>query len=98
MTDKVRLASVGLGRWARVLARGVQRSDKVELYSCFSRREESRNALEEVVAALERGNTTLEQSLALWERGEALAKRCQTWLDGARERIAAAAEPAPDQD
>jgi predicted dehydrogenase len=47
MTDKVRLASVGLGRWARVLARGVQRSDKVELYSCFSRREESRNAFME---------------------------------------------------
>jgi exodeoxyribonuclease VII small subunit len=55
--------------------------------------EESRAALEAVVGALERGNTSLEQSLALWERGEALAQRCQTWLDGARERIAAAAEP-----
>ena len=37
MTDKVRLAPVGLGRWARVLARGAQRGDAVELYSCFSR-------------------------------------------------------------
>jgi predicted dehydrogenase len=35
--DRVRLASVGLGRWARVLARGAQRGDAVELYSCFSR-------------------------------------------------------------
>ncbi len=40
--DKVRLASVGLGRWARVLGRGAQRSDKVELYSCFSRDPEKR--------------------------------------------------------
>lgn len=42
MTDKVRLASVGLGRWAQVLARGAQRGDKVELYSCFSRSEDKR--------------------------------------------------------
>lgn len=40
--DKVRLASVGLGRWARVLGRGAQRGDKVELYSCFSRDPEKR--------------------------------------------------------
>lgn len=44
MEDKVRLASVGLGRWARVLARGAQRGDAVELYSCFSRDEERRRA------------------------------------------------------
>ncbi|HYJ27822.1 MAG TPA: exodeoxyribonuclease VII small subunit, partial [Nocardioides sp.] len=30
---------------------------------------------------------TLEESLALWERGEALAKVCQQWLDGARKRL-----------
>ncbi len=54
--------------------------------------EESRAALEGVVGALERGNTSLEQSLALWERGEELAQRCQSWLDGARERIVAATE------
>lgn len=52
--------------------------------------EQSRDALAAVVAALEQGNASLEQSLALWERGEALAQRCQDWLDGARERIAAA--------
>lgn len=44
MTEKVRLAPVGLGRWARVLARGALRGDVIELYSCFSRSEEKRNA------------------------------------------------------
>lgn len=47
MSDKVRLASVGLGRWARVLARGAQRGDTVELYSCFSRSEDKRTAFME---------------------------------------------------
>lgn len=46
MTDKVRLAPVGLGRWARVLARGAQRGDKVELYSCFSRDAAKREAFQ----------------------------------------------------
>src|ERR671933_770351 len=45
--DKVRLASVGLGRWARVLARGIQRGDRVEIYSCFSRDEAKRTAFQE---------------------------------------------------
>lgn len=44
MEDKVRLASVGLGRWARVLARGARRGDVVDLYSCFSRDEGRRRA------------------------------------------------------
>jgi predicted dehydrogenase len=47
MEDKVRLASVGLGRWARVLARGAQRGDVVELYSCFSRSEDKRKAFQD---------------------------------------------------
>src|SRR5918997_4959736 len=45
--DKVRLASVGLGRWARVLARGIQRGDQVEIYSCFSRDEAKRTKFQE---------------------------------------------------
>lgn len=49
-----------------------------------------RDALAQVVAELERGGTTLEQALALWERGEELAQRCEEWLDRARARIAAA--------
>ena len=44
MADKVRLAPVGLGRWARVLARGAQRGDVIELASCFSRDQGRREA------------------------------------------------------
>ena len=49
--------------------------------------EAAREELVEVVRSLEQGGTTLEESLALWERGEALAKACQAWLDGARKRL-----------
>ena len=49
--------------------------------------EEAREELVEVVRRLEAGGTTLEESLALWERGEKLATICQEWLDGARERL-----------
>ncbi|HEY0119932.1 MAG TPA: exodeoxyribonuclease VII small subunit [Cellulomonas sp.] len=52
--------------------------------------EQARDELVAVVARLEAGAGSLEDSLALWERGEALATRCQQWLDGARERLAAA--------
>lgn len=51
--------------------------------------EQARDALVEVVTRLESGAGTLDESLALWERGEALAARCQEWLDGARERLEA---------
>ena len=54
--------------------------------------EEARAELIEVVRALETGGTTLEESLALWERGEKLATICQEWLDGARKRLDAALE------
>ena len=49
--------------------------------------EQARAELLEVVRALEQGGTTLEESLALWERGEQLAQTCQAWLDGAREKL-----------
>lgn len=52
--------------------------------------EQAREELVEVVRRLETGGVTLEESLALWERGEALASVCQQWLDGARERLDAA--------
>jgi exodeoxyribonuclease VII small subunit len=59
--------------------------------------EQARAELEEVVRRLEAGGVPLEDSLALWERGEALAQRCQEWLDGARQRLATAHEsPADD--
>jgi exodeoxyribonuclease VII small subunit len=49
--------------------------------------EQARGELASVVERLEAGGTSLEESLALWERGERLAAICQHWLDGARERI-----------
>ena len=52
--------------------------------------EDARAELIEVVQRLEAGGTTLEESLALWERGEKLATVCQEWLDGARARLDAA--------
>lgn len=51
--------------------------------------EEARDELMSVVANLEAGGTSLEESLTLWQRGEDLAKICQEWLDGAREKLAA---------
>lgn len=52
--------------------------------------EQARDELHEVVRRLESGGVSLEESLALWERGEALAAACQRWLDGARARLDAA--------
>lgn len=49
--------------------------------------EQARDELVEVVRRLEAGQTSLEDALRLWERGEALADRCQTWLDSARARL-----------
>lgn len=54
--------------------------------------EAAREELVDVVRQLEAGGTTLEESLALWERGEKLATICQEWLDGARARLDAAIE------
>ena len=59
--------------------------------------EQARDELTDVVRRLEAGGTTLEESLVLWERGEALAELCQRWLDGARARLDAARSPGPDQ-
>lgn len=52
--------------------------------------EQAREELTEVVRQLEAGGATLEESLGLWERGEALATICQEWLDGAKARLEAA--------
>ena len=52
--------------------------------------EQARDELVRVVTELEQGSATLEQSLALWERGEALARRCEEWLLGAKQRLDAA--------
>lgn len=49
--------------------------------------EQARTELIQTVERLEAGGAGLEESLALWERGEALARRCEAWLDGARARL-----------
>ena len=54
--------------------------------------EEARAELLDVVRTLEQGGASLEESLALWERGERLAQVCQEWLDGARQRLEAVVE------
>ncbi|MEU2947062.1 exodeoxyribonuclease VII small subunit [Nocardiopsis alba] len=54
--------------------------------------EESREELNNVVRKLESGGLTLQESLALWERGEELARTCERWLEGARARLAAAVD------
>lgn len=58
--------------------------------------EQARDELVTVVQRLEAGGTTLEESIALWERGEQLAAICQRWLDGARARLDAVMEAGND--
>ncbi|MBL1099144.1 exodeoxyribonuclease VII small subunit [Streptomyces coffeae] len=60
--------------------------------------EQARDELVEVVRRLEAGGTSLEESLALWERGEELAKVCRRWLEGARARLDAALADSGTED
>ncbi|GAA4179747.1 hypothetical protein GCM10022287_32610 [Gryllotalpicola koreensis] len=59
--------------------------------------EQARDELVRVVSELEQGNANLEQSLQLWERGEALARRCEEWLIGAKARLDAARQGQADE-
>jgi exodeoxyribonuclease VII small subunit len=56
--------------------------------------EQARDELAEVVRALEQGGLSLDESVALWERGEALARRCEEQLAGARDRVQAVLDRA----
>ncbi|HEY4536767.1 MAG TPA: exodeoxyribonuclease VII small subunit [Enteractinococcus sp.] len=61
--------------------------------------EQARTELIQTVERLEAGGAGLEESLALWERGEALARRCEAWLQGARVRLEEVrAQTQPPQD
>lgn len=51
--------------------------------------EQARDELASIVSRLEGGTETLEESMRLWERGEALAAHCERWLDGAQRTITA---------
>ena len=59
--------------------------------------EAARDELVDVVKVLEQGGLDLDASLALWERGEALAKRCEEHLAGARKRVETALAHAEDE-
>ena len=60
--------------------------------------EEARGELAEIVGKLEAGGLTLEESLALWNRGEEVARVCTDWLDKAQAVLDAAAEDTDDAD
>lgn len=60
--------------------------------------EQARDELVKVVAELETGSATLENSMKLWERGEALADRCEQWLSGARAQLEKAAKKKPTKE
>ncbi len=57
--------------------------------------EAARDELASVVQRLEAGGLSLEESLALWQRGEELAATCQQWLDQARARVQQDTDPSP---
>lgn len=52
--------------------------------------EAARDELAAIVTSLEKGTASLDESVTMWERGEALAARCEEWLTGARARLEAA--------
>jgi exodeoxyribonuclease VII small subunit len=54
--------------------------------------EQARDELISIVAQLEGGQIGLEASMTLWERGEALASHCNTWLDGAEAKLTTGSE------
>lgn len=61
-------------------------ADKLPEVSTLSY-EQARDELVAIVDSLEKGTASLDESVTLWERGEALAKRCEEWLAGARQRL-----------
>lgn len=56
--------------------------------------EQARDELAAIVESLEKGTATLDESVSMWERGEALAKHCEEWLTGARKRLESARKAA----
>lgn len=60
--------------------------------------EQARAELVDTVRRLEQGGSTLEESIGLWERGEELARICQSWLDGAKARFDKAIAAQNDRD
>ena len=60
--------------------------------------EQSMQALEDLVARMETGEMTLEESLAAYERGVGLYRRCQGALEQAELRVRLLSDPGnPDE-
>ena len=59
--------------------------------------EQARDELITIVAQLEGGQIGLEESMALWQRGEALASHCNTWLDGAEAKLSTSSGAKPPE-
>jgi exodeoxyribonuclease VII small subunit len=76
--------------------RGPQSHEHAQSHEEALSYEQARDELVQVVQRLESGGVPLEESLALWERGEELAAICQARLDGARAKVEAARGAAPD--
>jgi len=49
--------------------------------------EEAQAELEQIVTRLEQGEASLDEALALWERGEALYAFCRAKLDAAQGKV-----------
>lgn len=60
--------------------------------------EQARDELVHLVARIESGEAPLEESMVLWERGEALAAHCQAKLDQAQAQLDAATESRSESD
>ena len=63
--------------------------------------EEAQAELEQIVSRLEQGQASLDEALALWERGEQLHALCRARLDAAEKRVAELLDRlgrAPDAD
>lgn len=56
--------------------------------------EAARDELSSIVSRLESGQVGLEESMGLWERGEALAAHCAGWLDAVEAKLNASAPSA----
>ena len=58
--------------------------------------EQARDELTKVLGQLEAGSVTLDQLMALWQRGELLAQKCEQWLAGARAKLDAVLKEKKD--
>ena len=59
--------------------------------------EQARDELVSIVSRLESGQAGLEEAMRLWERGEALADHCASFLDRAQSRLRGATSGEPTE-